>query len=262
MKNLEKILTEQDESEYSSGVPRSETVSRETIPGETAPPETTRQQMDLEEVGSRHKELHSIPSQSAVPHDAPAQRVTQPQATPKVSQPYRDQIRRMIEGRRSRRHLAEIKLAEQQGISPDLITRSRTEDGLVIGELSTDSIFEFTIKILLFDLPLSQYHALAGQTLTVLNITHIEAEGGFECWPKGVGVVDSVQFTLKFSKDSEMDIKIPLPFLKDRNWVGVSDTYFRFERLSGDLEEYEDLVENIVDVFEKRWNANPNNPRW
>ena len=218
--------------------------------------------MDLEEVGSRHKELHYIPSQIAVPHGAPAQPMTQPQATPKVNQPYRDQIRRMIEERRGRRHLTEIKLAEQQGISPDLITRSRTEDGLVIGELPADSIFEFAIQILLFDLPLSRYHALAGQTLTVLNITHIEAEGGFECWSKGVGVVNGVQFTLQFSKDSEMDIKIPLPFLKDRNWVGVSDTYFRFERLSGDLEEYEDLVEKIVGVFEKGWDPNPNNPRW
>jgi hypothetical protein len=174
---------------------------------------------------------------------------------------YRKQVRDLISARRLRRQNAEIELAFEHGLEVDLVTNSLTEHGRRIGELPIDSYFEFSIKIWYLDLPRSQYNMYARQTLTLMSITFSETEKGFECWTDGSGSEESIHFRFAFCSEEGVSISSPIPFLIDKKVVVTSGTHFRFTRLNGDLQQYEDLMERVVGTFESWWYADPDNSR-
>lgn len=161
---------------------------------------------------------------------------------------YREQIRRTIENRRARRHLTKTAMASEANIDPDLITGSQTEDGREIGEIPSDAVFEFTIKIWFVSVPMPQLTNYVTDALAQFSIVHVAVakEGVLECWYANQAAKSTVHFKLSF--------------WKERKLVVMSDTYFRFEKLHGNIELYEDMVEALVKTFESNWYANPDNP--
>ena len=174
---------------------------------------------------------------------------------------YRKQVHDLVAARRLRRQNAEIELALEHGIEVDLVTGSLTEDGHRIGERRVDSFFQFSIKIWFGNLLKSQYSTYARQTLTLMRIRYSESDAGFECWSEASGDKESIHFKFAFWLEEGVSIQSPIPFLIDKKMVFTAGTNFRFERLSGDLEQWEDLMEKVVGVFENRWYADPDNPR-
>lgn len=174
---------------------------------------------------------------------------------------YRKQVHDLILARRHRRQNAEIELARENGLDVSLVADSLTEDGRRIGELRVHSFFEYSIKMWLTDLPRAMYEEYIRQTLTLMSITYTENDNEYECWTEALRKKGSIHFRFIFWSQDGFNIRSPIPFLTDKKLVLTSGTHFRFERIHGDLERFEDLMEEVVGTFERRWYAEPNNPR-
>lgn len=172
---------------------------------------------------------------------------------------YRDGIRRDICARRKRRKEATRYMVEQATVKGDLKAKEHAK----MVELSGDAVFEFRLSIWFASLPSHQLHADVRDVLKRLNIIYAVTDQVYECWyspaseptRNGDGEERSVRPKGGYTH-------FELAFWKKRAMLVVSDTYFRFKKLEGNIGDYENLVERLVDTFEKNWHSKTEYPQY
>jgi hypothetical protein len=174
---------------------------------------------------------------------------------------YRDGIHQEILLRRKRRDKAKKKIAERMESDSDY----EADPELI--EPSGDSIFEMSIEIWIAGLPMSKIASDVKGVLERLRIVYVEVDkGNFECWytpagqpssaakkktgngPRTLAMIGYVHFEVIFSK-------------RRKNMFMLSETMFKFKKLEGIIEDYEDLVEGLVATFEGNWYSQEDYPR-
>ncbi|KAL9622126.1 MAG: hypothetical protein Q9160_003469 [Pyrenula sp. 1 TL-2023] len=176
-------------------------------------------------------------------------------STPRTA--YRDQVRGEIRVRRRRRERATKSMVSLAVMKGDLKAQ---EDAKLI-ELEGDAVFNLKLSIWFAGLPSHQLHRDVRAVLKQLNIIYAEANEEYECWHTlASGSTRNRPYEESSLQPRSGYVHFKLSFWKKRAMVVVSDTHFMFEKLEGNITDYEDLVERLVATFERSWYLKPGYP--
>ena len=115
-------------------------------------------------------------------------------------------------------------------------------------------MFEFRLSIWFVGLPIERVKSDVLQVLKSLETSVHRTEQGFECWytssTKLKGSSGSRNINGMHLRRKCGPVHFDLPVWKKCSPLLVSDTFIRFKKLEGNIEDFENLIELVVCIFE------------
>jgi hypothetical protein len=150
---------------------------------------------------------------------------------------YRDQVRKDIKSRRS------LRASKRQAGTP-----------IVMGKNHSHRIFEFTIAILWYGVATEQMKDNMRDVIKAVG-ARFEMDGDTtNVWYTPPGLTG-----LSIGEGSPGEVHFSVRIWKKKRVI-LSNTHFKFVLIDGPVDDYEDVVEALVDAFEANWYSHPDYP--